>query len=73
MKTLKAMLIGAAIGASLAWVDGAILGLMLGPEGATMRWGFVAAAGGAAFGGIAGFVVPRLVLKPPDKSQGPPI
>ncbi len=71
MKTLKAILIGAAIGACLAWVDGAILGLMLGPEGATMRWGFVAAAAGATFGGIAGFVVPRLVLKPPDKTQGP--
>jgi hypothetical protein len=67
-KSYKAMLVGGAIAGSLACVDGAVLGLLFGPDGgAAIRWALNAALAGAVFGAIAGVVISRLVLEPPEK------
>ena len=67
-KSYKAMLVGGTIAASLAAVDGAVLGLLFGPDGsAALRWALNAALAGAVFGAIAGVVISRLVLEPPEK------
>ena len=67
-KSYKAMLAGGLIAGALAAVDGAVLGLLFGPDGSAIyRWALNAALVGAVLGAIAGVVISRLVLEPPEK------
>lgn len=80
-RLVKSTLIGALLGASLVFLDGIVLGALIGgpSEGvvaSALRWGGYFAIGGALIGGLVGALgtlfLSRLVLRPPtDEDTNP--
>ncbi len=66
--TFKALCAGGLIGAALASIDGALLGVLVGSDGAaTVRWALYFAVGGAVLGALAAVALRHMTLKPPTK------
>jgi hypothetical protein len=67
IRIFKAICVGGVIGAAVASIDGAIVGLLVASDGQQiLSWVMGFALAGAILGGVAGAILTRIRLRPPN-------